>query len=117
MMGDKSDWPQVSTGRTEGDWPECLHNSGVGSFCRLSRGHQGLHREYESAWGDELRVVEEYQLLRAKLKTAITAIANIGVNYVGPDGRAAAAGVRNEVLKILAKELTVDTPTPAPRGP
>lgn len=114
MKGSISNWPQVAAGKTEGVWPHCPSFEG-GTNCLLSRGHVGLHRNSISVWGDEPEIIEEYQLLHAKLRDIASQVGNIHTNYIGPDGRAAAAAVRNDVLKILAKELKLNPGTP-PRG-
>jgi hypothetical protein len=90
-------------------WPECGDSEpGTLDSCRLKRGHPGSHRSPTGAWGDDSRRIEDLQEVianeqatRARIREAVE---TMFTDYIGPEGRGAAAGVQREVLQILDRE-------------
>jgi hypothetical protein len=113
MRGDKAEWPVVASGKTEGTWPTCLNNDGSNVFCRLSRGHTGIHRsEGDLVWGDEDEVIEEYHLYRARVADIASQILNMFTRYIGQEGRGASRSTRDAVLRMFKDQLNIDPGKP-----
>jgi hypothetical protein len=77
--------------------------------CLLRRGHPGVHRSDSGFWGDDARRIEQLMIDadedRETHRRVRAAVVAIDTNYVGQEGRGAAASVRDIVLRLLDAEL------------